>query len=134
MGNFIYTNSESEIVKNKQLIAQLQQDNKTLNICLKATRQSLEESNNEIKSLLAQIVQNKKRKEEMKEKSKQLIHEFVQDLLKNDKVNIKGLPDCIEKKIYENILNMLIGTLDKVLESTDIKLLNHRIIFDIVPE
>ena len=74
------------------------------------------------------------KQKEQDNRSKLNVEEFVDDMLKDVDVNIKGLPDFIEKKIYTNVLTILIGILSKVLTTTSVEVLNHKIKFDIVPK
>lgn len=63
--------------------------------------------------------------------SRKSIEEFVNQLLKDEDINIGLLPDCIEKKIYLNVFTLLVNLLDKLLSTSEIRLLNHKITFDI---
>lgn len=63
--------------------------------------------------------------------SRKAIEEFVDQLLKDEDINIGLLPDSIEKKIYSNVLKLIVSILDKLLDSCEIRLLNHKITFDI---
>lgn len=66
--------------------------------------------------------------------SKALVDEFVDEMLKDENVNISGLPDFIERRVYANVIIMMMSMIDKVLESTHIQFMNHRIVFDVVPQ
>jgi regulator of replication initiation timing len=61
------------------------------------------------------------------------IKQYVDEMLKNSDINIYGFPDAIEKQIYRNIFNMLLNVLDHTLDTSEIKLFGHKIIFDIQP-
>jgi len=63
--------------------------------------------------------------------SKEAIEQFVQQLLKDEDINIGLLPDCIEQKIYTNVIKLIVSILDKLLASCQVSLLNHKITFDI---
>lgn len=58
---------------------------------------------------------------------------YVDEMLQNSDINIYGFPDAIEKQIYRNVFNMLLNVLDHTLETSEIKLFGHKIIFDIQP-
>ena len=82
----------------ERCLDQLRNDNNTLRQCIQETGQLLDASKNEIKELHLQIKNDELKKEELKERSKQKIKEFVQEMLDDEDINIKGIPDCIEKK------------------------------------
>jgi hypothetical protein len=65
--------------------------------------------------------------------SKEKIQELVSKLIKDDDINIDYLPDFVEKKIYENVLNILVNLLDSVVDTASINILNHTIKLDLVP-
>jgi hypothetical protein len=66
--------------------------------------------------------------------SKNKINEFVTELLSDHSVNINYLPDFVEKQIYKNVFNLLIGLLNKSLSTTSIKFLGHTLTFAITPD
>lgn len=68
-----------------------------------------------------------------REASRVVIRQYVDDLLKDENVNITGFPDFLEKKIYTNIVTLIVTIIDKVLSSAELRLLNHRISIDVSP-
>ena len=70
----------------------------------------------------------------LQELSKQKVDEFVEKLLSNASVNIGYLPDFVERQIYRNVLNLLIGLLDSTLDSASVKFMGHEVTFNIKPE
>ena len=68
-----------------------------------------------------------------KQLSKLRVNEFVDQLLQDHAVNIEYLPDFVEKQIYRNVLNLLIGLLNHTLDSTNIEFLGHDLKFTIQP-
>ncbi len=68
------------------------------------------------------------------ELSKAKIDEFVEKLLNDTNVNIKYLPDFVERAIYKNVLNLIIGLLNNTLNTVSIKFLGHQLTFDIMPD
>ncbi|QKF94287.1 EF-hand domain-containing protein [Fadolivirus algeromassiliense] len=70
----------------------------------------------------------------IQELSKQRIDEFVEKLLNDKNVNIGYLPDFVERQIYKNVFNLIVGLLDNTLSSTSVKLLGHELTFNITPE
>ena len=73
-------------------------------------------------------------KQKLHQLSKEKINEFVKKLLVDQNINIKYLPDYVEKQIYKNVLNMLIGLLNNTLATTSIKFLGHELTFAIQPD
>lgn len=70
----------------------------------------------------------------LQELSKQRIDEFVEKLLADKNVNIGYLPDFVERQIYKNVFNLLIGLLDDTISTTSIKMLGHNLTFNIAPD
>jgi len=68
-----------------------------------------------------------------REKSHESVKDYVREMLKDSDINIRGVPDCIEQNIYENIIKLFINIIDNVFETTDINLLNHKIMIHLVP-
>lgn len=54
-------------------------------------------------------------------------------MLENPEINIYGFPDAIEKQIYRNMFNMLLNMLDHTLDTSEIVLFGHKIVFDVKP-
>ena len=67
----------------------------------------------------------------MSDISKQKIEEFVNNLMNDENVNIKYIPDFVEKQIYRNIFSIMLSVLDNVLETSSIKLMGHEIVFNL---
>jgi DNA repair exonuclease SbcCD ATPase subunit len=67
------------------------------------------------------------------ELSHQRIDEWVDEILSNKQMNIKYLPDFVERQIYRNTLNMAINLLDRFVNSIHIKFLGHELVADIQP-
>lgn len=118
----------------KLRIKDLERENKSLKICIQKNSELMETSRLEVLELRARIQSEELKKDEMKKRSKELIQEFVKTMLEDENINIKGIPDCIERKIYENVLTLLLRMMDKILGTTDIHLLNHHIVFDVIPK
>ena len=54
------------------------------------------------------------------------IENYIDDFLQDEEIN-SCLPDKMERKMYKNVLVKTITLLEKVLETTEIQILNHRI-------
>lgn len=65
--------------------------------------------------------------------NKEKIAQFVEHMLENPDINIYGFPDAIEKQIYRNVFSMLLNVLDFTLETSNVELLGHRIVFELEP-
>lgn len=61
------------------------------------------------------------------------IEEYVEKMLVDPNVNINYLPDFVERQLYRNVLKMILGLLDHVLQNSHVNLLNHEIHFDVTP-
>lgn len=64
---------------------------------------------------------------------KDKINEFVEKMLENSEINVYGFPDAIEKQIYRNIFSMLLNMLESGLDTAEIRLMGHKIQFQIQP-
>lgn len=61
------------------------------------------------------------------------INDIVERYLNNHLVNCKFIPDFIERKMYRNVLKMIMGILEDTIEKTEIRVLGHKINFTITP-
>lgn len=61
------------------------------------------------------------------------IKQYVEKMLENPDINIYGFPDVIEKQIYRNVFNMLLSVIDHTLQTSEITLFGHKIVFDVQP-
>lgn len=61
------------------------------------------------------------------------IKKYVDEMLENSDINIYGFPDAIEKQIYRNMFNMLLNVVDHTLDTSEVVLFGHKIVFDIQP-
>lgn len=73
---------------------------------------------------------SKKTEEDTSETS--AIEQYIDTFLHNEEINT-CLPDKIERKMYKKVLTKTIALLEKVLETTEIKILNHRVRFVLEP-
>ena len=97
---------------------------------------SLTNSNATLEGKLLHISSTQTVPEQLKlrELSRAKVDEFVETLLKDENVNISYLPDWVERKIYKNVLNLILGLLDNTFNSTSVKLLGHLLTVNIVPD
>lgn len=61
------------------------------------------------------------------------IHQFVNKLLEDVRLNNSMIPDAIERKMYFELFETLLEILKKVADTTVIEFLNHRITIKIEP-
>ncbi len=61
------------------------------------------------------------------------IRKFVEELLTDEKVNIGYLPDWVERQLYVNFFNLLIGLLRKTISSTSFQLIGHEVSMVMLP-
>ena len=73
------------------------------------------------------------KEEEIEKELKELVVKIVDNMLENDGINSSLLPDYIERKLYTNILIMIISLLKETLETTNVTLLNQKISLKVEP-
>ena len=75
------------------------------------------------------------REEEIQQEKdlKESVMKIVDNMLENDGINSSLLPDYIERKLYTNILIMIISLLKETLETTNVTLLNQKISLKVEP-
>ena len=66
--------------------------------------------------------------------SKKKIEEMVDNLLKNQVVNNRFLPDVVERQIYINAIEMTLGLLETATANLEIHFLGYRARLVIDPE
>lgn len=66
--------------------------------------------------------------------SEELINKFVNDLLKNPKINIKYFPDSAERMIYSNVVTLILEIFKETVEDLKINFLGHELCFYIQPK
>lgn len=66
--------------------------------------------------------------------SAQRVDQFVDTLLADKDVNIKYLPDFVERQIYRNVIMLLMGLVETALNSSNINFIGHKLTFDITPD
>jgi len=97
----------------------------------------------ELKALKKLVKKKKKKKrllvqEESPESScnisEEKLKEFVEELLKDENINIAYLPDWVERQLYLNFLTILMGFIQKTTKTSAINMLGHQINFKISPQ
>ena len=65
--------------------------------------------------------------------SEEKIDEFVNEILKDQNININYFPDAVERKLYRNVLILVFSLLNKTVDSASIKVIGHEIKITINP-
>lgn len=65
--------------------------------------------------------------------SKKQIDIFVERLLNNKDINIKYLPDYVERQLYRNMFTILINLIQNLTDTTEIKFMGHKILLSVAP-
>ena len=58
---------------------------------------------------------------------------IVDKFLKNDLINNPYIPDFIERRLYANVVKLVLGMLKETVEASNIDILGHRISFTFSP-
>jgi len=77
--------------------------------------------------------EGRRQKEQARHLSDAVIDELVTHMLQNADINISVLPDYMERRIYANIVRILIGNVTELLRHVKIEVLNHVITMRIDP-
>lgn len=128
MGNFCSTEQKK------------QNNNKQIKLLIKNNELEKEMINlkNEIKKL-ENIIKEKNTTEEntVNEKrnrspiNRNGLEQYIDKLLSDPNTNISFLPDIVEKKLYQNILTLILNIMDNTLEHTNIQFLGQTLKIDI---
>lgn len=125
----IITDSDKELINANQEIKELQRQITSL----KKINDDLQKEIND-KPLILSTNPDTARSLDLKEISKVKINQLVDEILSDNDLNIKYLPDWVEKRIYRNVLRMVIGLADHMVDTTSVNFLGHKLIFDLVPQ
>jgi len=71
---------------------------------------------------------------DLSSESKEAIQAFASKLVENPDINIRGLPDCIERKIYTNIMTIVLGLVQEFTNTTTVSILGHKLVIRILPD
>ncbi|VBB18998.1 hypothetical protein YASMINEVIRUS_1530 [Yasminevirus sp. GU-2018] len=66
--------------------------------------------------------------------SQEKIDSYVESLLSDKNVNIKYLPDFVERQLYRNMINVLMGLVQNMADSTEIKFMGHKFLVNMSPD
>ena len=59
--------------------------------------------------------------------SREKINDFVETLLSDENINIRWMPDYVERQLYRNIFTILIGLVENMLDNASIEIIGHKI-------
>lgn len=118
-------------------VHQLAVDNAEMKKQLVASRFIISKQDKELREAMEKKKENKRgeggeRKRKVTNISKQALDAEIDKILANEDSNAAYIPDFVEKKIYENVLSLVLGLVDSMLNETSISFLGHRIVMDIV--
>ncbi len=65
--------------------------------------------------------------------SEEKIDEFVNEILRDQNININYFPDAVERKLYRNVLILVFSLLNKTVDTASIQLIGHEIKFTMSP-
>jgi hypothetical protein len=88
------------------------------------------------KTNFEQLIENNNSNEftnNLKEVSRIRINQIVDEMLKDENLNIKYLPDWVEKQIYRNVFTIMISLMDNLFDTTNLRFLGHELSFDLKP-
>lgn len=123
--------NERELNDAKQELKDLKKQVKTLkNINNNLEEKLQKECDDTIINTNVDITQHKKYLTEL---SKKRINKVVEKILEDENINIKYLPDFVEKQIYKNVFNIFINLLDNLFDMTTVKFMGHKLTFDLQP-
>lgn len=91
-------------------------------------------SKSKLLDLKKDIIQKDKKDIKINNINKLKIDEFIEELLKNENINLEYIPDSLEKKIYKNIFYIVFSLLIDITNNTKISLVGHEITIVIKPE
>lgn len=66
--------------------------------------------------------------------SERNINLFVEKLLQDPNINIKYLPDYVERQLYRNVFTIMLGIINQTLDSTEIHMMGHKITIQMTPD
>lgn len=116
--------------KNKEIITQFEKSiadkNKEINELknyiqtLEQTTEELQKSNNKLSN------QSDYKTEEIKSIiNKVKVRQYVKKILKDEQININGMPDRIEQSIYTNIIYIIMQMISDITQDSQLKFINH---------
>ena len=100
----------------------------------KDLEKSLLEKNKMIERLGSNIKTDDDVKDLIKMLSKEQIDKYVEELLADEDINIKYLPDFVERQIYRNSFKLFIKLMNKILGTMSFELIGHKLHMNMIPK
>jgi hypothetical protein len=142
MGNIFSNNNQNRSELNADLEERLQKLEAVVENPSDIRIEELQKEIETLRAINADLEEKLQEKEEIGENkpkiktkvSTEQIKKYVDNMLKDPDLNIKYLPDFVERQIYKNIFKMLLQTTDHILETTKIEFLGHTVNFDVTSD
>lgn len=129
MINKVKQESENKIDTLKQQFQESMAEKNAKISELQCIIKTLQSTNNELEQYNKKLIQNVNNPNNCPDLksiiSKTKINEYVNEILENEKINISGLPDAIEKAIYKNVIRIILLVIDKLADKAKIDLFGH---------
>ncbi len=112
----------------KDQLAKKEEENIKLKQDLETAKQKAEELHHYVDTLLEQIDTGSIPESKIHSIiSINKIDKYVEEMLKNENINIRGFPDSIEKAIYKNVFRLILLILSQISEKTGVDIIGHHI-------
>ncbi len=113
-------------IENKQDKKEENIQNEKVNICKKIEEiKETKESNNKLNEI--------EEKDSNSHISVEKLDEFVDEILRDQNININYFPDAVERKLYRNVLILVFSLLNKSIDTASIQFIGHEIKFTMSP-
>lgn len=66
--------------------------------------------------------------------SQEHLEQVIETILQDADVNIKYLPDAVERHLYRNVFQILIGVLGQIVRESSMEILGHELRFQLAPK
>jgi len=128
----VLDNTQNETTSITRLeLADLMKQLETLKIVNKKQEKKINRLEKKNTTILEQA--EHERLDSLNELSIKRLNEYVEELLQNENINIKYLPDFAERQIYRNTFSILFKLFNKLFDTTSIKFMGHKMKLDIEP-
>jgi len=62
------------------------------------------------------------------------LEQVIETILQDADINIKYLPDAVERHLYRNVFQILIGVLGQIVRESSMEILGHELRFQLAPK
>lgn len=133
----IVMENERELNDARQEIKDMKKQVKTLKSINNKLEHKLQDEDIHISGIDDDAISNEslttQQRENLTKISRKRINKFVEKILDDENINIKYLPDFVERQIYRNVFNIFINLLDNLFEKTTVRFMGHKLTFDLQP-